>query len=357
MPTIDSDAHVVESERTWDYMDPADQKYRPILIRPQGETTAEYWMIDGKIRGIARQVITSQRFTELSRTAGRRMDTPQDTRDMEDVPARLSHMDELGVDVQVLYPSIFIEQVADKAEWEVPICRGFNRWMADIWSQSPDRLRWICAPPLLSIPDTIDEMRYSKEHGAVGVFMRGLEGDRLIHDPYFYPLYEEASRLNMVIAVHIGNANPYINGALNQRNGSGTFWRLRLMSVGAFHSIMVTGLMDKFPQLHMTFAEASASWVPYVLNDLRRRFAGQGREMPENPLAQQRIWVACETTDDLPYILQQAGDDNIVIGTDYGHNDQSTEIEALSNLQNLGTISSASYRKLTWDNPKALFGL
>ena len=26
MPTIDADAHVVESERTWDYMDAADQE-------------------------------------------------------------------------------------------------------------------------------------------------------------------------------------------------------------------------------------------------------------------------------------------------------------------------------------------
>ena len=37
MPTIDSDAHVVESERTWDYIDKADQKYRPLIVKPRGE--------------------------------------------------------------------------------------------------------------------------------------------------------------------------------------------------------------------------------------------------------------------------------------------------------------------------------
>ena len=47
MPTIDSDAHVVESEHTWDFMDRADQKYRPLIVRPRGEGGGEYWFIDG----------------------------------------------------------------------------------------------------------------------------------------------------------------------------------------------------------------------------------------------------------------------------------------------------------------------
>ena len=32
MPTIDADAHVIETERTWDYMDEADSKFRPIVV-------------------------------------------------------------------------------------------------------------------------------------------------------------------------------------------------------------------------------------------------------------------------------------------------------------------------------------
>ena len=29
---IDADAHVVETERVWDYLDPSDEKYRPTLV-------------------------------------------------------------------------------------------------------------------------------------------------------------------------------------------------------------------------------------------------------------------------------------------------------------------------------------
>ena len=57
MPTIDSDAHVVETEHTWDFMDRADQKYRPVIVRPHGEGGQEFWFVDGKIRGLVRIVM------------------------------------------------------------------------------------------------------------------------------------------------------------------------------------------------------------------------------------------------------------------------------------------------------------
>jgi hypothetical protein len=57
------------------------------------------------------------------------------------------------------------------------------------------------------------------------------------------------------------------------------------------------------------------------------------------------------------YIFKYSGEENIVIGTDYGHNDQSTEIEALRNLKEKGEISPIQYEKITYHNPKALFAL
>ena len=35
MPTIDSDAHVIENERTWGYMAGPDAQYRPAVLRQQ----------------------------------------------------------------------------------------------------------------------------------------------------------------------------------------------------------------------------------------------------------------------------------------------------------------------------------
>ena len=49
MPTIDADAHVIESERTWEYID-ADQS-RPSLIIPTGGKR-QYWLIDGRVSSL-----------------------------------------------------------------------------------------------------------------------------------------------------------------------------------------------------------------------------------------------------------------------------------------------------------------
>src|SRR5712692_1399797 len=174
MTTIDSDAHVVESDRTWDYMDPADRQYRPQVVRPEGSSVA-YWFIDGKIRGFARSVITAREFAEVSARAGRRMDTPEETREAENVPARLRHMDELGIDIQVLYPTIFIEQVADKPEVEVALCKSYNRWLADIWSQSDNRLRWACVPPVSDMDEAVAQIEFGRRNGACAVYMRSIE--------------------------------------------------------------------------------------------------------------------------------------------------------------------------------------
>jgi predicted TIM-barrel fold metal-dependent hydrolase len=51
------------------------------------------------------------------------------------------------------------------------------------------------------------------------------------------------------------------------------------------------------------------------------------------------------------------GDDNLVIGTDYGHNDTASEINALRKLKADGKIPAASIDKILGDNSQALYGL
>ena len=49
---VDADAHVTETEQTWDYLEGSDKKFRPILFGAT-ETNKEYWVLDGKIRSHA----------------------------------------------------------------------------------------------------------------------------------------------------------------------------------------------------------------------------------------------------------------------------------------------------------------
>ena len=70
-----------------------------------------------------------------------------------------------------------------------------------------------------------------------------------------------------------------------------------------------------------------------------------------------RLYVACQTDDDLSYVLKYSGEDNLVIGTDYGHSDTSSEIEALRRLRDNSDVSSEVLDKILYDNARALYGL
>jgi predicted TIM-barrel fold metal-dependent hydrolase len=208
LPVVDADAHVIETERTWDYLEPSEKQFRPLLYASPQDPTRQFWVIEDKIRGFRFPTLTEQQLRDLSQRSGRNVETPQAARELDDVQLRLQHMDALGIDVQVLHNTLWIEQVAQRPDVEAALCRSWNRWLAEVWQQSQGRLRWSCVVPTLLLDEAIVQMRAAREHGAVAVCMRPLEGERSMTDPYFYPIYEEASRLDLAIAVHIANGNP-----------------------------------------------------------------------------------------------------------------------------------------------------
>ncbi len=358
MPVVDADTHVVETEHTWDFLDPDEEKYRPTVVAPRGQEGRFFWMVDGKIRGLARTAVTAQDVKKLEQLTGRTMDAPEAARTGENVQVRLEHMDRLGVDVQVMWPTIFLERVADKPEAEAAICRSYNRWLASIYAEGKDRLRWMAVLPLQTMDEALKQLDYCQANGAVGIFMRGIEGEWLVNDPYFDRLYEEVSRRNMVVGVHAGIGNPYIAEVMQRRNNPGTFWRYRMTGVGAFHALVMEGMPDRFPQLRMVFVELAAMWLPYVLNDLKRRLPQQrGRQLPEDPLKAYRIYVSCQSDDDLPYLMKKAGTDHSGRGTASAHNDHAADLEGLRNLATSGGISQELYLKVVDENPTRAYAL
>lgn len=348
MGSIDADAHVIENPLTFEYIDEADKKLRPMIVQQiSGNTVAsneggvqkKFWVIDGRVQPMEGNIGSN---------------TSEESREMRDVSSRLKHMDELEIDVQVLFPTVFLRAWTQNERIEYALCRSYNRWLADIWRKGEGRLRWVAAPPLTAMDKVRDEMKFAKDNGACGIFMRGLECELPLSDPYFYPLYEIAGELDMAICVHLGNGSFTVHDFYTRDT---TFTKFKLPTVGCFHSLIMSGTPAMFPKVRWGIVEVSANWLPYVINDLRLRFRRRGKRLPDNILKANNIYIACEVTDDLPGVLKVAGEDNLVIGTDYGHSDSSTEIEALRMLRDNQSVGAAAVDKILWDNPKTLYGL
>jgi predicted TIM-barrel fold metal-dependent hydrolase len=341
MPTIDADAHVLETDRTWDYMEPSEREFRPQIVATPDveESGGECWLVDGRLHPKGRNVGA---------------DTPRESREMGDIEARIKHMDELGVTVQVLYPTVFLRPFTNRPEVEIALCRSYNRWLADIWRNGQGRLRWVVVLPLLSMEKALAEARFARENGACGIFIRGLEGERRLSDPYFYPLYEEASRLDMPVCVHSATGSFTVHDFFAPECG---FSKFKLAVVGAFHSLVYEGVPERFPKLKLAFIEVSAQWVPYAMHDLARRFERRGERPKKELLRENRIYVACQTDDDLAYVLRYAGEDNLVIGSDYGHADTASELDALRRLKQQGDVGPQAIDRILDDNPRRLYKL
>src|SRR5437867_3233998 len=106
MPVIDADCHVIESDHTWDYFDEEEASFQPMsLVSTRPATQGKQFMsIDGRLRQVGFAAPRGGVGEEMSGYS----QTSAATRTLADVQARLHHMDELGVDVQVLYPTLFL---------------------------------------------------------------------------------------------------------------------------------------------------------------------------------------------------------------------------------------------------------
>lgn len=349
---IDSDTHVDETPRTWEHV--ADESMRPLegsFDDPAAPT--DYWAIDGYKVHKAKRVATNTRTTKQ-------------TRELLDVDARLRDMDELGVDVQVIYPTIFNRNPALRPEVGLELTRSYNRWIAERTAKSGGRLRWVCVLPLHDIAASIDELHFAKDHGACGLLKKGdREAEHLVWDEYFFPLYAEAERLDMPICFHQGTAKVIL--ADSARPSPETdFLDQKAPAINGVASLLARDVMPTFPKLRVGCIEVGASWVSLVDHMYRRRVAnrvqrGEARTEPRgNIFAENRIWTTCEADEDFSTMLHFIDEEHLLVGSDYGHNDPSQEHWFVSKLHSLvseGLLSPDAVQRILSGNPRRFYGL
>ena len=281
-----------------------------------------------------------------------------DARELLDIDYRLRGMDETDVETQVVYPTLFLVYLTSDAGLEVALCQAYNRFVAQAYEKSQGRLRWVVIPPLHSLDATLRELKWAKKHGAVGIFFRGLEGDLSLDDPSFFPVYEEASNLDLPICIHTGAGSPTMT-AIFDVTRSRTFPHVRMLPLMAFRNLAANNIPEMFPNLRFGFIETGASWVPYVLKALKRGGNSDTRVQDWGPelFKSLRLYISYEIDEDLPYLLNFIGEDNIILGTDYGHTDQSAQPRMIADLKAREDLPNGVLDKLLIENPRRFYGL
>jgi predicted TIM-barrel fold metal-dependent hydrolase len=359
---VDADTHIAESNRMWELIDHEMYPRRPVLVSVPDDTLYgarnAFWLIDGNIfpRPVGRasfRLITPS----ASKHESSRGDIHIACRELTDPQTRLRDMDKLGVELQVIYPTLFLVYLTDDAPLEIALCRAYNRWLAEACAKSGGRLRWVVVPPLRAVEESVKEIKWAKDHGAVGVFFRGLEGDKTLDNPYFFPVYQAAMDVDMPICIHTAIGNTALLDLIDvERNHS--FLASRVLPLAAFRDLVANKIPGMFPRLRFGFIEASAGWVPFLVHILKRLLRDRWKYGASADLFHEcRLYVACEADEDVPYLARYTGEDHLIIGSDYGHNDPSEERHLVATMRGREDIPPPLTEKILCDNPRRLYGL
>ncbi len=361
MKIIDVDAHVVEPAACWDYLSESDQKFRPAQLRKEvgatiqthfsGPSTREYWVIDNKLYGKHDAAMIAQ-YSNGEMTEG--------SITLDDVPARLKHLDQQQVDVQMQFSSLFLNIRCERPDAELALTRAWNRWIADRCASSNGRLRWIFTPSLKNPEATAQDMAWAVKNGAVGVLFRGLEGDRFLDHAFFDPVYAKAQELDLPICVHIGHGSPAMETVAQREGGKFNRFISDSPNYFAFTVLLNSTLPQQFPTLRWGFFESGCTWVPAaVQTGLHLRLPpAKLMEAVQEKLAEHNFWLTCELHEDLPHLMRYTGESRLMLASDYGHpGDVADTIMFRQRLAARGDVSPALQQRLVSDNCLGLFRL
>jgi predicted TIM-barrel fold metal-dependent hydrolase len=374
---MDSDIHVIEPRDLWQrYMEPRFRDRAPRFEAIDG-SDFEGWQFGGKIfpafferperRRLARVRKDKARARHIA--TGRYRDPAEDLPG-NDPQAMLQAMDREGIDVATVFRTMGSHLIAvdglDPA-LSAATCRAFNHWLADFCDKDRSRLKAAALVPLQDARLAAEEARRAvRELGAVAIVLSNhMVNGRPWYDVTWDPLWAEAERLGVPVTFH-GIQMAYQehlgrrfmdNFALAHAAGHPVEMML------AAGSLLTGGVFARFAGLRAAFLEASCSWVPWwlwVLDERVEKFGDDERfalTMPPSQYFRRQCWVAVEPDETLlASTVAALGDDNLVISSDWPHDD-SAYPHAIDEFLALPDVSAATKRKVLWDNTARLYHL
>lgn len=365
---IDCDGHVEESPACFadPYWDPALADRRPQVVRT-GERTAS-WLIEGrlfpKLVGPGATFFGTPASYDGQPTIlsdGKR--DPLGSIELSDVDTRIRTLDEEHIDLQVVYPSLFLNQpLADDIALENAMFRSWNSWMADVCRQKPDRLKFVAVANLRDVPGAVAEIRRAKELGACGVMVLGTAGERKLDHPEIDPFWSACEELNLGVGVHVGWSSRQVNAIFDNVFDAATL-SFNFCMITGFVDITAGGVLDRHPNLRVAFLEAGCEWIPFILDKMQHRYdlspskyGYAGQRSPYEYARSDQVYFGFEADDQLlPFVVKLIGEDHFVYASDIPHGDR--EFDAAGELMHREDLSESAKRKLLGENAARWYAL
>ncbi len=275
-------------------------------------------------------------------------------------------LDSASVQAAVVYPTAGLAHgLIQDADWAVALASAYNDWIHARYSSQDPRLLAVALLSPQDVAASVKELRRAvNELGCVGGLLPAVTYDNAVFGKErFWPLYEEAVRLNKPIVFHgapqLGLGLECFDSHLEAHVLEHAIPQFKQMV-----SVIYQGVFDHFPKLRVAFLEAGAGWLPYMADRMDYEYKARPgkagiKRLPSEYLAGENVYVACEPEEPgLAYTVQRFGAQRILYPTDFPHElafDQ--YLEDLDEFKEREDLSSDARRSILWDNARRFYGL
>src|ERR1700738_4437130 len=192
---VDTDSHLMEPEWLWERYTEDEFKDRAPKSGRAPDSNRRAFLVEGEsfVREKGKYPMAAPAFLTAVAEAMKRFDTAK--QDGFSAQSRLRDMDEQGVDVQIMYPTVAGQMLGREfrdLKLLAACVRAYNDWACDYASAAPDRLRWAAGLSMQDPEEAIKEAQRTAKMGCVSYYMRPnpVRGRSLWSDDYL-PLWME----------------------------------------------------------------------------------------------------------------------------------------------------------------------
>ncbi len=341
-PIVDCDGHIIEDgSQIIEYMD---ERYRSsIQARPDSAASRLFPGLDGMHMPQARR----------AGAAGRARVDASDHRtgSAEDWVA---FVEKAGIENTVLFTTAGLSVgIIQSPDYATAVCRAYNDYVFHRYSQVNSSLHPMALIPMQSVSAAVAELRRAVvDLGLPGAMLptRGLPVN-LGHEMY-WPIYEEAERLDCVLALH-GGSNMGLGMEGFTDNGASHMLHHPLPLIINFVSYFRQGVADNYPDVRIGFMEGGAGWLAFVLDRIAREDEYRPRDSSVNVvewLQSGRVLIGCEGSETtLGHLVERIGSTPFAYASDYPH-----EVDAQSAEEEIDEL--AEYPGITDSDRAAVLG-
>jgi aminocarboxymuconate-semialdehyde decarboxylase len=271
--------------------------------------------------------------------------------------ARLAEMDARGIDViGVTIAPLFYFYWAEP-EIGVPFAQLANDALAGYAAGSGGRLFWMATLPMQDVAAAAAEVDRALAAGAKAVNVGGINlAGRELDDEAFYPIWDKVQAADVPVFLH-----PYpehLAKGAEVKDDYNMSWIVGYpyQEMFGFCRLILGGVLDHFPALKV-YITHGGGFAPYQWGRLVK-FApympGVKAQKPfEDYLPNFYFDVLLHTPRERKFLIDFAGTDNVIFGSNYGSpQDQAT----FDFIENLG-YNTADTQKMTGGNALRLFHL